>query len=84
MAIVRACRAVFAAIASVIGPDEVLLATALVLLSMGCWLVWQPAAFLVPGVVLLWIALPSRVSFVVRHQPTGRLQDMPPPRKRVA
>lgn len=59
-------RAVGAAIAGVIGPDEILLGGALLLIAAGFWMVWRPGAFLVPGFALLWIALPSRAAFIVR------------------
>jgi hypothetical protein len=62
----RRSRAFAAAIATLIGPDEILLALALVLIAAGCWKVWRPAAFLVPGFVLLWIAMPSREAFIAR------------------
>lgn len=34
------------------------------LIAIGCWFVYWPAAFLVPGAVLLWYALPSRPPFI--------------------
>ncbi len=64
----RASKAILAAITSVVGPDEIMLVTALLLVSAGFWTVWRPASYLVPGMVLLWIALPSRASFVLRSQ----------------
>ncbi len=78
----RLCRAILAAVVSIIGPDEIMLATALLLVSAGFWTVWRPASYLVPGLVLLWIALPQRASFVLRQAP--RLHDVPQQRKRTA
>lgn len=49
-----------------IGVDEVLLVVALLLIAAGMWQVWKPGAYLVPGIVLLWIVLPARAAFVVR------------------
>ena len=59
-------RAVGSAIASEIGRDEVVLFAGLALTAYGCWLVWPPAAYLVPGLVLVWMALPSRTAFIER------------------
>lgn len=46
--------------------DDVVLILALVLLAIGGGLVWLPAAFLAPGLVLLWLVLPSRAPFIAR------------------
>lgn len=46
--------------------DVILLVLALGLIAVGLWQCWRPGAFLVPGVVLLWIAVPARRPFVVR------------------
>lgn len=54
------------AIASLIGVDERALLVALVVLVIGAWQVWRPAAWLIPGLVLLWIFLPQRTSFIQR------------------
>jgi hypothetical protein len=53
------------AITSLVGANEIYIGAGLVLVSIGCWLVWRPAAFLVPGAVLLWMALPARLPFIV-------------------
>jgi len=45
--------------------QELLLATALALIARGLLEVWHAGAYLVPGLVLLWIALPTRHRFVV-------------------
>jgi hypothetical protein len=44
---------------------ELLLVCALALIARGLLEVWHAGAYLVPGVVLLWIVLPTRHSFVV-------------------
>lgn len=51
-----------------IGVDEVVLGVGVGLLSVGLALAWMPGAFLVPGAVLVWIALPSRQPLVTRAQ----------------
>ena len=59
-------RKVVASIAAAFGPEEILLIIALLMVAGGCWFVWWPAALIVPGAVLLWLALPSRQPFVYR------------------
>lgn len=59
-------RRVVAAIATVIGPDEIQFWLGLLLVGGGLWFVWRPAAFVVPGLVLIWSALPSRAPFIAR------------------
>lgn len=49
-----------------IGRDEALITVGLLLLARGLWLAWPPAAYMVPGAIILWIALPSRTVFLVR------------------
>jgi len=56
-------------IGRLVGPDELALVTGLVLVAIGFWDLWRPGAFLVPGAVLLWLALPARYPFVTRHGP---------------
>jgi len=63
-----------------IDADVVLLILAVALIAAGCWSWWRPGAFVVPGLVLLWIALPTRTRFVHREggptgQPTGQVRD---------
>lgn len=54
-----------------IGRDEIVLVLALGLVGYGCWLTpWRPAAFIVPGAVLLWMAVPPRKSFIVSARPS--------------
>ncbi len=45
---------------------DIVLAVALGLLAIGCGLVWLPGAFIAPGLVGLWLTLPSRAPFVSR------------------
>lgn len=51
-------------LSAVFGAEEVLLVLALVLVTAGLWAVVGRGALTVPGVVLLWIAMPSRAPFV--------------------
>jgi len=67
---------------SAIGPDEVLFAVALVLLTIGTWLVVGAAALVLPGAVLLWLVLPTRTPFV-DHTPPAAPSDRPVHRKAV-
>ena len=53
-----------------VGWDEALLLLGLILLTAGLWPVLHRGALSAPGVVLLWIALPSRTRFVERVEPT--------------
>ena len=53
----------------IIGADEVLLALGLSSVAYGCWQVWEPAAWIVPGGVLIWIAMPVRRAFIERPPP---------------
>jgi hypothetical protein len=39
------------------------------LMAYGCWLSWRPGAFLLPGLVLVWLSLPSRAPFVASSAP---------------
>ena len=59
-------RAVLAVLTSRVGLDDVVLGVALLLIAAGFWSAWKPGAFIVPGVVLLWLVLPSRSPFVTR------------------
>lgn len=72
-------RALVAALASIIGVDELVLGLALALIAAGLWQTWRPGAFLVPGIVLLWIALPARAGFITRlpghHEKPPRRKD---------
>lgn len=59
-------RAAAAGLVAAIGLDDVVLALALLLVAIGFWLVWRPGAFIAPGLVLLWLVLPSRAPLVTR------------------
>jgi hypothetical protein len=50
----------------VIGLQEALLVVAVSLLTVGLWPVLEWVALVIPGAVLLWVALPSRAPFVTR------------------
>lgn len=49
-----------------VGPDEVLLFLGLILATAGIWSRCGVVALTVPGLVLVWIALPTRRGFVER------------------
>lgn len=53
-------------LSSELGREELAIAVGLGLVAYGLWGAWRPGAFLVPGLVILWIALPSRPAFVER------------------
>ena len=58
--------AVFKALCSGLGADEVVFIAALLLITAGVWLFVGQASLIAPGVVLLYVALPSRQPFIVR------------------
>jgi hypothetical protein len=47
-----------------IGLDEVVLVIALTLITVALWPTFGRAALLLPGLVLLWLALPARRAFI--------------------
>ncbi len=47
--------------------DTVGVLIALLLIGIGFWHLWRPGAFIVPGLVVLWFALPSRPPFITRE-----------------
>lgn len=53
----------------ILGPDEIALALALGLIATGFTQMpsWDAGAYLAPGLVLLWIFVPTRRAFVVRE-----------------
>jgi hypothetical protein len=46
-----------------LGTDEILIATALALIDAALWPQYGRLSLVVPGAVLLWIALPQRATF---------------------
>lgn len=56
----------WSAVRGEIGREEIYLLAALLLIAAGFWQLWRPGSFLLPGAVLLWIALPTRARFVER------------------
>lgn len=65
----RTGKTAWAGFTSVIGIEEVCVYAALGLIAWGCWPVWQPGSFLVPGAVMLWLYIPSRRPFIERPPP---------------
>lgn len=61
---------------SFIGPDEFALVGGLIFIGVGLWNLWRPGVFIVPGAVLVWIALPERKPFIERR-------PLPPAKRRV-
>lgn len=49
--------------------DEVILGLGLALVTCGLWSQYGRLALVVPGLVLAWIALPTRRAFVDRSDP---------------
>lgn len=65
------CAAVFGP--NGLGRDEIVILVALGLLAKGFWLAWPPGAYLIPGAILLWLAIPTRARFVTpADEPTRR------------
>jgi hypothetical protein len=60
-------RNVVAAVSRVIGRDELALLVGLVLMTVSLWSLVGLVALLAPGVVITWLALPSRLPLV--HRP---------------
>lgn len=58
--------------------EDVLMLAGLALLAAGLWLVSHAAALIVPGLILLWIFLPSRPPFVDRPVPSNRRMNRIP------
>lgn len=67
----RLCKTV----TGVVGFDELLVAVGLALIAAALWPVVGRLALLAPGLVLVWIALPQRASFV------RRIEDVPAKRR---
>lgn len=57
---------IWAGLTAAIGGDELLLLIALACLTGGLWPALGRQALVAPGLVLLWVALPSRSAFVIR------------------
>lgn len=62
-------------ITSIIGIDELLLLTGLVLLTAGLWPVLDRVALTVPGAVLVWMTVPTRARFVAPPDPGPAAPD---------
>ena len=44
--------------------DETLLIAGVLLVAAGCWFFYWPLALIISGLVLMWLALPSRRPFI--------------------
>jgi hypothetical protein len=62
LAMARAVRAVAGGVVALL--EELTVAAGLVLVVIGLWPWLQQSALLVPGAVLIWMALPTRARFV--------------------
>lgn len=51
-------------LASELDRTTIVLALGVILIAIGCWECWKPAALLVPGAILTWLTLPARVPFI--------------------
>ena len=71
------------ALREAIGADELVLSAGLLLATVALWSAWGPLALLVPGIVLIWVALPTRSVFLVRPVPERRQAVVvnPPPKR---
>lgn len=65
----RWLRRVADVVSQEIGAAEVISAIGLVLLTAGLWRLSPAAALTVAGVILLWIGLPPRPTFIERSKP---------------
>jgi hypothetical protein len=65
-AISRLSSVVASRIAAIIDVDDLALVGALTLLTVGLWTLVGRSALIVPGVVGVWVTLPSRQPFIVR------------------
>ena len=66
MRLQQRCRAVGAWLGSILGLAECLLLVGVGLVTGALWPAYGRLALLPAGVLLIWIALPSRTAFVVR------------------
>jgi hypothetical protein len=65
-------RLLVTVLSSEVGREEVALALGMCLIAYGFWDVWRPASFVIPGVVMVWVTLPSRTPFVERSDQPDR------------
>jgi hypothetical protein len=70
--VLRAIAAIPRAVVAIVGVHELAFLVGLGLVAVGFWMAWRPGAFLVPGAVLLWIALPARESFIDHPPPPAK------------
>lgn len=55
-------------VASLVGRDELVLCIGLSLIAVGFWDWWRPGVALVPGALLVWIAMPVRQPFIYQSR----------------
>ena len=55
-----------------IGLDDAIVLAGIALIAVGCWEAYRPASFIVPGILLVWYALPTRPPFIEREPKAGR------------
>ena len=67
----RPVRKAWQVVTRVVGPDEALCLVGLGLVTCGAWPVLGQAALVLPGVVVVWLTIPSRRPFV-SHPPERR------------
>lgn len=65
-------RVLSQAVGRVIGFDELALGIGLGMMAYGFADVWRPGMFIIPGAVIVWIALPVRKAFIERPAPPTR------------
>ena len=69
------------ALRAAVGLDEIALLLALALVTAGLWMLVDRAAFIVPGLVLLWIALPARVPLIASFRTSSTGSVLEPSKK---
>ncbi len=55
-----------------IGMGDALVLIGMALIAIGCWDAYRPASFIVPGLVLIFYALPTRPPFIERESKARR------------
>lgn len=63
------------ALAEAFGADEAMLLIGLCLITVALWPAFGVAALLLPGLIVTWMALPSRTPFVERTPPSTSVDE---------